>query len=62
MKALAALVGFALLASDAQAQSLKDELSEQCGKRAAEIFAKQKKFGRPNPTSSCLTHPTPRPQ
>jgi hypothetical protein len=36
MKGVAAAVSFALLASDAQAQSLKDDLSEQCGKLAAE--------------------------
>jgi hypothetical protein len=52
MKALAALVGFALLASDAQAQSLKDELSEQCGKRAAEIFAKEDQ----SPSAKYETH------
>jgi hypothetical protein len=42
MKAFAVLVGFALLAGGAQAQSLKEkyELSAQCGKRAAETFRK----------------------
>ena len=42
MKAFAALVGFALLASGAWAQSLKEkyELSAQCGMLAAETFRK----------------------
>jgi hypothetical protein len=44
MKAFAALVAFALLTSGAQAQSpkQKSELSEQCRKRAAEVFKKKR--------------------
>ena len=43
MKAFAALVGFALLATGAQAQSLKEkyDLSVQCGRQAAEAFKKE---------------------
>ena len=42
MKAIAALLSL-LFASGAQAQSLKEkyELSERCGKHAAETFAKE---------------------
>jgi hypothetical protein len=42
MKTIAAVVGIALLATGAQAQSLKEkyELSERCGKHAAETFRK----------------------
>jgi len=41
MKSIAALLSL-VLASGAQAQSLKEkyELSEQCAKRAAEVFQK----------------------
>jgi hypothetical protein len=43
MKALGALVGLALLASGAQAQTAKEkyELQERCGKRAASAFAER---------------------
>jgi hypothetical protein len=43
MKGIAAAVSVALLASGAWAQSPKEkyELSEQCGKQAAEAFAKE---------------------
>jgi hypothetical protein len=42
MKTIAAVVGFVLLASSAQAQSLQEkyEPSVQCGKQAAERFAR----------------------
>lgn len=42
MKAMGVLVSLMLLATGAQAQSLKEkfELSEQCGKKAAELFEK----------------------
>jgi hypothetical protein len=44
MKAIVALLSLVLLASGAQAQSLKEnyELSERCGKRAEEVFARAK--------------------
>src|SRR5262245_7692801 len=44
MKALAASLSLLFFASGAEAQSLKEnyELSERCGKRAEEVFAKAK--------------------
>jgi hypothetical protein len=46
MKAFAALLGLALLASSVEAQSLKEKkLSERCGKQAAETFRKYRGGG-----------------
>jgi hypothetical protein len=58
MKAIAILVTFALLASGAQAQSLKEKLSEQCKKRATEVFAKKSGGHAPVTTDTRWTFTT----
>ena len=60
MKAFAALVAFALLTSGAQAQSpkQKSELSEQCRKRATEVFKKKRDGHVSVPTDTGWTFTT----